>query len=50
MDNEISNNASDIKMIHVADIFKFNHNTQSIYVETVHVTNIHTHCVMINTI
>ena len=50
MGNEISNNASDIEMIHVADVFKYNHNTQSIYVATVHVTNIHTHCVMINTI
>ena len=50
MGNDISNNASDIKMIYVADVFKYNHNTQSIYVATVHVAKIHTHCVMINTI
>ena len=50
MGNDILNNASDIKMIHVAGVFKYNHNTQSIYVATVHVAYIHTHCVMINTI
>ena len=50
MGNGISNNASDIKMIHIADVLKYNHNTQSMYVVTVHVTYIHTHCVMINTI
>ena len=50
MGNEISNNVSDIKAMHVADVFKYYHNTQSIYVVTVHVTKIHTHCVMTNTI
>ena len=50
MGNTISNNASDIKMIHVADVFKYNHNAQSTYVVTVHATYIHAHCVMINTI
>jgi hypothetical protein len=50
MSNEISNNASDIKMIHVTEVFNYNHNTQSIYVVTVHVAYIHTHCVVINTI
>ena len=50
MSIEISNNTSDIKMIHVADVFKCNYNTQSIYVVTVHVAYIHTQCVMINTI
>jgi hypothetical protein len=50
MGNEISNNASDIKMIHVTDVFNYNHTTQSIYVVTVHVTYTHTHCVMINII
>ena len=50
MGNEISNNVSDIKTMHVTNVFKYNHNTQSIYVVTVHVAKIHTHCVMINTI
>ena len=50
MGNDISNNASDIKMIHVAEVFKYNHNTHYMYVVTVHVAKIHTHCVMINTI
>ena len=50
MGNEISNNASDITMIHVTNVFKYIPNTQSIYVVTVHVAKIHTHRMMINTI
>ena len=50
MGNEISNNASDIKMIHAVTVFKYNHNIHAIYVVTVYVAKIYTHCMMINAI